>query len=112
MVAMACRAKRKTSLFEACALLHVDRLGTFSAHAEALVRCLSEALDSRAIFYRPGTQNLSFDEAWLMQVINCEARSDEASISLLLGSRIAVENRRMFRFLTARISKLSALTSS
>ncbi|MEL6523258.1 MAG: hypothetical protein AAFQ66_19955 [Pseudomonadota bacterium] len=96
--------KPHTNLFEACALLHADRNRTFAAHAEALVRCLNEALGCRAIFFRPGTTDISFDEAWLMRLVECERRGDESSISLLLGRRVARENRRLIRYLTAQIS--------
>jgi len=105
-VAMACRAKPKTSLFEACALLHVTHSAERDAYADALMRCLSEALGRPTKLFAPGTHEITFDEKWLMQLSQALATQDEASSKFLLNSRVSVENRRLVRFLMAQISQL------
>ena len=65
-VAMACRVKPKTDLFEACALLTVERSASREACADALMRCLGEAFGKPARLYAPGTAELTFDENWLI----------------------------------------------
>ncbi|MEM6408010.1 MAG: hypothetical protein AAF700_06280 [Pseudomonadota bacterium] len=103
-VAMSCRVKPRTDLFEACALLKVDTAASRDAHAEALMRCLSEALGKPARLYSPGVQEFTFDEQWLMQLGRACARGDEDSLRFLLSSRVAFENRRFMRFLVGRIA--------
>lgn len=108
-VALGCRAKAKTDLFEACALLSVNRTQSFKAHAEALMLCLNETLGKRAVWYRPGTAQRSFDEAWLLQLAAALAGGDEGSATFLLHSRIDRQHHRHIRFLLGRISEQFAL---
>ena len=103
-VAMACRVKRRTDLFEACALLHVNGVASVAAHAEALVRCLDEALGRKVVFHTPGAAEQSFDETWLAQLGKSAAQGDDASVSFLIGSRVKPEHRRLVRFLVHRIA--------
>lgn len=104
-VAMNCRVKPRTDLFEACALLKVERSDSRDAHAEALMRCLTEAFGHPARLYAPGTQELTFDEQWLMRLGLSYAAHDRDSQSFLLGSRVSAENRRLVGFLVSRIAE-------
>lgn len=108
-VAMKCRSKRRTDLFEACALLHVSRTKTLEAHADALMRCLNEALAKQARLYAPGSTEVSFDEAWLVQLGSACARNDRLSCRFLLQSRVAPEHQRLVSFLMHRVAKYFAL---
>lgn len=98
-VAMSCRAKPHTDLFEACALLHTQQDRTQQAHAEALMRCLNEALGKPARLYAPGVTEMTFDERWLSQLYLATAREDGASVHFLVQSRVAQQNRRLITFL-------------
>ncbi|NRB03364.1 MAG: hypothetical protein HRU30_08875 [Rhodobacteraceae bacterium] len=104
-VAMACRVKPRQDLFHACALLQTTRSASQEAHAEALMRCLDQALGKKALLYAPGVTTLTFDEQWLMQLGLASARQDSDSVSFLLASRVNPEHRRLVRFLAARISE-------
>ena len=104
-VAMNCRVKPRTDLFEACALLKVERSDSRDAHADALMRCLKEAFGKPARLYAPGTQDLTFDEQWLMRLGLSYAANDRDSQSFLLGSRVSAENRRLVGFLVSRIAE-------
>ena len=108
-VAMACRSKPRADLFEACALLQVTRSATQEAHADALMRCLREALGQQPKLHAPGTLETSFDEAWLMQLGIACATKNEASIAFLLRSRVAPENRRLVRYLMTHVSERFSL---
>lgn len=108
-VAMACRVKPRTDLFEACALLKVERSASRDAHAEALMRCLSEAFGKPARLYAPGTTEQTFDEQWLMRLGMACGQGDEDSAHFLLNSRVAFENRRLVRFLIGRIAECFSL---
>lgn len=107
--ALQCRAKRRADLFEACALLHASRSASQQAHAEALMRCLSQALGKPALLFAPGTSELSFDESWLLQLGLASAHGDHASLNFLLKSRVAHEHRRLVLFLITRISECFSL---
>ncbi|WP_299773670.1 hypothetical protein [uncultured Tateyamaria sp.] len=109
-VSMSCRSKPRADLFEACALLHVTRTASQEAHAEALMRCLSQALGKPARLHTPGTLEMSFDETWLIQLGQAVVRRDEASVGFLLRSRVLPEHRRLVRFLVGRISEYFSLS--
>jgi hypothetical protein len=104
-VSMKCRAKPRTDLFEACALLQVSRGASCEAHAETLMRCLGDAMGKRLTLYAPGTTELSFDEAWLLQLGRALKGGDSASAAFLLNSRVAREHRRLVRYLVGRVSE-------
>lgn len=104
-VAMKCRVKPRTDLFHACALLHATRDASRDAYAEALMRCLAEALGQPARLLAPGTAEKTFDEHWLVQLGRACTAADEGSIRFLLTSRVAKENQRLVRFLVTRISE-------
>lgn len=108
--AMGCRSKRRTALFEACALLQVDRSACRDAHAEALMRCLNEALNKHALLYAPGTTEITFDERWLVELGRAIGREDDPSIQFLLKSRVPNEHRRLVRYLVGQISECFSLT--
>lgn len=108
-VAMSCRVKPREDLFEACALLHVSRSESQVAHAEALMRCLDQALGSKSRLHAPGVAEMTFDESWLMQLGLASARGDESSLAFLLASRVHREHRRLVRFLIGRISDCFSL---
>lgn len=103
-VAMSCRSKARTSLFEACALLQVNRSASLDAHAEALMRCLSEALGKAPRLLSPGTAEVSFDEQWLLQLATTSASGDDASFRFLIGSRVKAEHRRLVGYLVGQIA--------
>ena len=90
-------------------MLQVERSASRDAHAQALMRCLDEAFGKPARLYAPGTQELTFDEQWLMRLGQACAGADQDSVAFLLGSRIAHENRRLVRFLVGRIAEYFSL---
>jgi len=108
-VSMQCRTKPRTQLFEACALLAADKTKAQTAHAEALMRCLNEALGKPARLLSPGVTEMTFDERWLTQLGQACATRDEDSVRFLLGSRVSFENRRLVRFLVGRITEYFSL---
>ena len=109
-VALGCRAKARTDLFQACALLHSSGTQSFRLHAEALMQCLNEALGKQAVLFRPGTAERSFDENWLLRLMTALSNGDEASASFLLHSRIDREKHRLMRYLLSRVSAPFALS--
>lgn len=103
--ALGCRIKPRTDLFHACALLQVTRSQSLEAHAEALMRCLPEALGKTPQLFAPKVVEMSFDERWLDQLGQAAGRNDHASIAFLIRSRVLPEHRRLVTFLVLRISE-------
>lgn len=103
-VSMECRVKPRMDLFEACALLKAERSASCHGYAEALMRCLGEALGKAPRLYAPGTGELTFDERWLLQLGLAFAHKDTDSQRFLLNSRLSFENRRLVGFLMHQIA--------
>lgn len=108
--ALGCRVKPQTDLFQACALLQVERSRSQAAHADALMRCLKEALGAAPRLFAPGTVEISFDEAWLMRLGAAITHDQDPSVAFLLRSRVLPEHRRLIWFLVGRIFQLEGLT--
>ena len=104
-VFMTCRPMAKTSLFEACALLHGNPDVAQQAFAEALMRCLGEALSKKVHLYAPGAKETTFDENWLVGLGLAWSRGDEASFDFLINSRVRPENRRLMRYLVSQVAE-------
>lgn len=104
-VALNCRVMPKTGLFEVCAQLEAVRGGARDAHAEALMRGLSEALGKPVNMFAPGTSEMTFDERWLSQLASACHTGDGDSQQFLLRSRIGFEHRRLIRFLVFQASR-------
>lgn len=104
-VAMDCRAKPKAKLFESCALLHGEKSAPKEAFAQALMRCLPEALGKPVRLLSPGCNETTFDEDWLMQLGQACSSGDSTSVRFLLHSRVAPEHRRPVQFLISQAHK-------
>ncbi len=102
--ALACRTAARTDLFEACAVLSADRETADAAHIEVLTRCLAQGLGRAPQFFRPGALEVSFDEAWLMRLLNASSTKDSDSFAFLLRSRVHRSAQRNLAFLLHRIA--------
>lgn len=80
-------------------MLCTDRARSRATFREALLRTLTEALGRRPVFYRAGSTDISFDEAWLMAVVEAIDRADSSSLAFLTGSRLRSHTRRNIAFL-------------
>lgn len=99
LTSVKCRTAARVDLFEACALLHLDRDTAKRDYVNAFVRCFSTALGAPAIWHNPGESELSFDEKWLAQALDAVARDDGISLNFLLRSRLKASDRRYIGFL-------------
>lgn len=109
LTAMQCRAKPRTDLFRACALLQTGQYASRDAHAEALMRCLPEAMGKPARLHAPGTSELTFDEKWLVQLARACRAQDACSIEFLLTSRVGRQNRRLIGYLVGHVAACLAV---
>jgi hypothetical protein len=79
-----------------------------AVHAEMLVRTLPQALGRMPRFHRPGVEEISFDEAWLLRAFEAIDAGDTDTLDFLLRSRVAAPARRNLFFLIANATRLAA----
>ncbi len=94
LTASAARCKSYVDLFGACASLSRERHVAFQAASDLLMRCLSQALGQRPVWFRPGEAETSFDEDWLLALARALKREDLSSATFLLHSRVPIHARR------------------
>lgn len=94
-----CRSAARLDLFKACALLSDAPETAGEGFATALVRTLGQALEHPPVFYGPGRKDRSFDEDWLLRVIERTAAGDAESVSFLLRRRVARHHTQALAFL-------------
>lgn len=71
--------------------------------AETLVRGLTQALGRMPRFYRPGVEEVSSDEAWLLRSVTSDRNGDRDSLEFLMRSRVVPPARRNLRYLIANV---------
>lgn len=67
-----------------------------------LLRLLPVALKRRVVFHRPGVSETTFDEDWLLQLIETIRRGDEDSVIFALASRVDPKMRSTIRSLAEK----------
>ncbi|MEL7444202.1 MAG: hypothetical protein AAGK02_00120 [Pseudomonadota bacterium] len=105
MVALACRCTARANVSDACKVLSQDQSVATNAFAEFLVRCLAQVLDRIPHFNRPGVDELSFDEQWLMRLILCHHADDVHSIAFLMQSRVPQHAQGNLCFLIGAVAE-------
>ncbi|WP_299082391.1 hypothetical protein [uncultured Ruegeria sp.] len=105
LVALECRSASRVDLDHACALLLADPADAQMRHAETLMRGFRQAVCKRPVFYRPGTADLSFDEAWLGRLFEAIEQEDKDSFRFLIQSRVPRWTQRNLAFLIRSISE-------
>ncbi|WP_138468980.1 hypothetical protein [Poseidonocella sp. HB161398] len=85
--------------FRACSLLTLDADRAPIVFARALLRVLGQALGQRPVFLRPGSDTTSFDEDWLMRLLDRLESGDHDSVHFLLRRRVPHDYRRSVAFL-------------
>lgn len=104
MVSLRCRSCARIDLEQACALLLADPADAKMRHAEILMRGFYQAVSKRPVFFRPGTTELSFDEAWLGSLLDAMDRGDNDSFQFLIQSRVPRWTQRNLAYLIRSIS--------
>lgn len=104
LLSMRCRAARRIDVFSACALLAIDRVEAAQAFAEALLRAMPQATGKPLNFLFPGARERSFDESWLLRLLDAVRRADEDSVSFLIASRVRQPYRRQIVYLAKSLA--------
>lgn len=105
MIALSCRASARADLFEACAVLSTSTTVAKNAYAETLMKCLAQSLKQSPLLYRPGVEEVSFDESWLIRAVEAAGREDWGSFEFLVRSRVPFAARRNLGSLIVSISE-------
>lgn len=105
MVALKCRSQARLDLDQACALLLANPADANMRHAETLMRGYRQAVTTRPVFFRPGTHELSFDEAWLGRLFEAVYDRDDDSFRFLIRSRVPRWTQRNLAYLIRSISE-------
>lgn len=90
------RCAPRLDLFRACTMITPDPAVGLEICTDALVRCLGQALNRMPVFYRPGANTFSFDEAWLLRVLAAVQYDDHDSLTFLVARRVSPPQRRAF----------------
>lgn len=115
------RAGRRLDMFGACAMLSTDRdlrrglgrdlgLGLDRdtaglAYLDTLLRTLEQGLGRAPVIYCETCPQVSFDERWLLALLDAHRRDDRDSCAFLLCSRVRHAARRHVGFLIAGIAR-------
>lgn len=105
LLALRCRAARRIDVFSACALLSLDRSEAARAHAAAFLRAIPQAIGKAPVFHIPGTAEISFDEAWILRLIQAIQAGEGDSIAFLIASRVKPCHRRQLAYLAKGLSE-------
>lgn len=105
LLSLRCRAARRIDVFSACALLSLDRSEAAHAHAAAFLRALPQALEKAPVFHIPGAREISFDEAWILRLLQAIRQRQGDSIAFLIASRIRPCHRRQIAFLAKGLAE-------
>jgi len=91
--AVECRAHARLDMIEACRLLESDVDLASEKYARVLVRVIGQALNKQMEFLAPYTLQRSFDEDWLLRLLDCCQRGDMDSYVFLLLRRVPKPKR-------------------
>jgi len=80
-------------------LLALDRSSELPIYITALNMGLTAAMGAKPDLNAPGARHFSFDEAWLLRLIERSLVQDAESVAFLISSRIPYEHRRSIAFL-------------
>lgn len=105
LTALRCRSAARLDLFRACAVLAMERDRNPEVFADALIRTLGQGLGRSPNFLRPGCEERTFDEEWLLALFLAIRSGDDASATFLLDSRIDRSARRSLGFLIGRLAE-------
>lgn len=90
------------------ALLVQPKSSLARTHAMALVAGLIRGMAKRPEFHAQGTLEQSFDEHWVLRLVERASQNDGASVSFLLTRRIALPAREtVARLLAALVAQLA-----
>ncbi|MEM9436396.1 MAG: hypothetical protein AAGA15_05090 [Pseudomonadota bacterium] len=105
-LAQGCRAQARLDLAAACSAIHADKDKSLDAIATSMIRVVSQAVEGHVIFLAPGAPHMTFDEEWLMRVLDRARERDFVSVEFLLRRRVARQHHHSFRAIIRAVASL------
>ena len=106
--ALEVRAYPRLDMFKACQLISLEIELLSSEMLEIFIRSLPQAFGRQITIHLPGTARLSWDEKWLLSIVNAVSRSDYDSVHFLIQSVVRQKHRREFLTIACELWKISA----
>tara|TARA_B100000900_G_scaffold410565_1_gene428578 strand:- start:113 stop:484 length:372 start_codon:yes stop_codon:yes gene_type:complete len=106
--ALEVRAYPRLDILKACQLISLDIDLLSSEMLEIFIRSLPQAFGRQVIIHRPETQELSWDEKWLLSIIEAVSRADYDSVHFLIETVVKRKHRREFMTIAHELWKISA----
>jgi hypothetical protein len=106
--ALEVRAYPRLDILRACQLISLDIDLLSSEMLEIFIRSLPQAFGRQIIIHRPGAEQLSWDEKWLLSIIEAVSRADYDSVHFLIESVVKQKHRREFLTIAHELWKISA----
>lgn len=104
-VAARSRASARLDLFGACAMLSADRDVAGRAYLDTFLRTVEQGLGRAPVIYCEACPQMSFDERWIVALLDAHLRGDRDSLAFLLCSRLPHAVRRHIGFLIGGIAR-------
>lgn len=104
-VAARSRLDPRSDIEATCQLLRSDPEQAAEAYARALFRTVAHATGRPLRFHRPRVAAVTFDEAWVMRLLDSLRMGDLDSALFCIGSQIPRERQALVRFLAGRLAE-------
>lgn len=95
----ASRSAARLDLFKACAVLSLREEASAYDFADAVARTLEQALGHAPEWHGPEAGSVSFDEIWLLRLVERSIVCDSASVAFLISSRVPQGKRASLAYL-------------
>lgn len=105
LTAMRCRSSARLDMFEACRLVMNEGAQNHDIVIEALLRTMYQGLNKTPAFLSPNSEELSFDESWLLRCVCGLRDKDYGSVRFLIARRVAQPYQRSMAFLIEKVSE-------
>ena len=106
-LAQKCRADARLDLTEACSAIHAERSTSLDRIAESMIRVISQAVEGHVVFLAPGSPHMTFDEEWLVRLLDRGTAKDTVSVEFLLRRRVAPRHHHAFRSIVRAVAALN-----
>ena len=102
------RACPRLTVFRACQLISLGFHESNSNVLELLIRSMPDTFGRNLKFFNKGENEISWDERWLVTLIDCVSRADFDSVHFLINSVVQKEYRAEFKTLASETWRISA----
>ena len=96
----------RLDLFEARTAISPDHARSLDVMATSMIRFLPQALGRSVSLMAPGAKSLTFDEEWLLRLLERSVLKDGVSVEFLLRCQVARGKHHAFRTLVRAVAAL------